>query len=126
MTKPGLLIFNSGSSSIKFAFFEIGSQLKRVIDGKIECVGNALGRFFVKGLNPSDNFSHTVALKDYKEAVVFVLDWLERKISPNLIIAVGHRIMHAGTNYYEAQKISAEIIKELKLGQEVYLVKTSY
>ena len=51
-----ILTINGGSSSIKFAFFEAGDPLKRILSGSIERIGLPQATFRVKGLNQADNF----------------------------------------------------------------------
>ncbi len=38
-TKPRILTINGGSSSIKFALFEAGNSLQRILGGAIERIG---------------------------------------------------------------------------------------
>ena len=54
---PRILTINGGSSSIKFALFESGKSLARILEGEIERMGLPKGNFTVKGLNKADNFS---------------------------------------------------------------------
>ena len=52
-----VLTINGGSSSIKFALFEAGKSLKRILEGGIERIGFPDASLRVKSLNPADNFS---------------------------------------------------------------------
>ena len=54
---PRILTINGGSSSIKFALFEAGDPLLRIMEGEIERIGFPEAAFRVKGLNPADDFS---------------------------------------------------------------------
>lgn len=54
---PHILTINGGSSSIKFALFEAGDSLRRVLEGEIERIGLPDARLWVKGLNAADNLS---------------------------------------------------------------------
>lgn len=49
--KPRILIINSGSSSIKFALFEAGDSLQRILAGQIERIGNMSAKQFNKMVN---------------------------------------------------------------------------
>ncbi len=40
---PRIVTINGGSSSIKFALFEVGSSLQRVLSGAIERIGTPEG-----------------------------------------------------------------------------------
>jgi Acetokinase family len=50
---PRILTINGGSSSIKFALFEAGGSLRRILQGGIERIGLPEANLRVKGLNPS-------------------------------------------------------------------------
>ena len=57
---PRILTINGGSSSIKFALFEAGDPLQRILEGAIERIGLPEATLRVKGLNQADNFSRPV------------------------------------------------------------------
>jgi acetate kinase len=50
---------------------------------------------------------------DYTTAVDTLLDWIEERIGPDALTAVGHRIVHGGPKYCKPQLINAETIEEL-------------
>ena len=54
---PRILTINGGSSSIKFALFEAGDSLRRILEGGIERIGLPEATLRVKGVNQADNFS---------------------------------------------------------------------
>jgi acetate kinase len=64
-------------------------------------------------LNPADNFSQAVAAPDHKAAVDALMEWLEKRGGHDGLTAVGHRIVHGGPKYYEAQRVTAEMVQEL-------------
>ncbi len=54
---PRILTINGGSSSIKFAVFEVADSLNRILGGSIEQIGLRNTTLYVKGVSQSDNFS---------------------------------------------------------------------
>jgi acetate kinase len=66
---PRILTINGGSSSIKFALFEAGNSLQRILEGGIDRIGLPEATFRVKGLNQTDNFSPLVTAPDHTVAV---------------------------------------------------------
>ena len=54
---PRILTINGGSSSIKFALFEAGDPLKRILSGGIERIGLPDATFHVKGFGQVESFS---------------------------------------------------------------------
>lgn len=108
-----ILTVNGGSSSIKFALFEDTEPLRRVLSGHIEGIGQAQGKFAVKGAEASDNVSQDVAARDHTDAVTILMDWVHRRIEHGALAAVGHRVVHGGPKYWEPQRITREMIEEL-------------
>jgi acetate kinase len=112
---PRILTVNGGSSSIKFALFEAGDSLRRVLEGRIERIGLPEASLWVKGLNQADNFSRRVTAPDHTAAVEVLMDWIEERggRDRDALTAVGHRVVHGGPKYSEPQRITAEMVEEL-------------
>jgi acetate kinase len=113
--KPRILTINGGSSSIKFALFEAGDSLRRILEGGIERIGSPEATLRVKGLDGPDNFSRLVTAPDHTAAVDALMDWIEKRSRRNALAAVGHRVVHGGPKYYEPQPITGKMVTELKL-----------
>jgi acetate kinase len=96
---PRILTMNGGSSSIKFALFEAGDSLRRILEGRIERIGLPEATFRVKGLNRADNFSRLVTAPDHTVAVGALMDWIEERTGHDALTAVGHRVVHGGPKY---------------------------
>jgi len=109
-----ILSINGGSSSIKFALFESGETLRRILDGAIERIGLPAPTFSVKGQESAENFSRSVLAPDHTAAVSLLVDWVEGRIESGALTAVGHRVVHGGPKYWEPQIITAEMIEELR------------
>jgi len=109
-----ILTINGGSSSIKFALFEAGESLKRILEGSIERIGQPDASLRVKGLKPADSFSRSVKAPDHTVAVEVLMDWVEKRGDHEVLAAVGHRVVHGGPKYSEPQRITAEMIAELR------------
>lgn len=108
-----VLTVNGGSSSIKIAMFETGGAQRRVLQGKIEGIGQPQGNFAIKGSEPSDTYSRTVGVPDHTAAVDVLMNWAQDRIAHGSLAAVGHRVVHGGPNFWEPQRITAEMIKTL-------------
>ena len=74
-----ILTINGGSSSIKFALFEAGDSLRRILEGGIERIGLPEASLRVKGLNPTDNFSRLVTAPDHTVAVGALMNLIEER-----------------------------------------------
>jgi acetate kinase len=110
---PVILTINGGSSSIKFAMFETGDALRRILSGSIERIGLPQAAFVVKGLHKADNFTRAVTAANHTVAVGLLMDWIEERIRRGELTAVGHRVVHGGPKYSEPQRITPEMVKEL-------------
>src|ERR1039458_7570468 len=108
---PRILTVNGGSSSIKVALFEAGESLRRTLDGSIERIGLPDATFAVKG---SENFSRPLAVPNHTAAVNVLMDWLEERSGRDALTAVGHRVVHGGPKYFKPQRITAEMVEDLR------------
>ena len=111
---PRILTINGGSSSIKFALFEAGDPLRRILEGGIERIGSSEATLRVKGLDRADNFSRLVTAPDHTVAVGVLMDWIEERSGREALSAVGHRVVHGGPKYYQPQRITAKMVEELQ------------
>ena len=108
-----ILTINGGSSSIKFALFEAGDLLKRVLEGGIEQIGLPQSTCVVNGSDKSESFTRSVTAANHTEAVGLLMDWIEKRIQRGELTAVGHRVVHGGPKYSEPQRITPAMVKEL-------------
>ena len=112
--KSHILTVNGGSSSIKFALFEAGDSLHRILQGAIERIGLPEATFRSKGLEQADNFSRSVTAPDHKAAVGVLMDWIENRSGRGELTAAGHRVVHGGPKYIKPQRITADMVEELR------------
>jgi acetate kinase len=111
---PRVLTINGGSSSIKFALFEIGESLRRVLEGGVVGIGQPEVTLQVKGRHEPDNFTRAVTASDHTAAVDALMDGIEERSGGQALAAVGHRVVHGGPKYSEPQRITAEMVAELR------------
>lgn len=110
LANPCILTVNGGSSSIKFAVFNAGEPLQRVMDGSIERIGLADATFTIKS---PEKFSRLLTVPNHTAAVHALMDWLEKR-NDCALIAVGHRVVHGGPKYSRPQRMTAEMIEDLQ------------
>ncbi|MCJ7753071.1 MAG: hypothetical protein MUP13_00760, partial [Thermoanaerobaculales bacterium] len=113
-TNPHILTINGGSSSIKFALFEAGDSLRWILSGGIERIGLPEAVLRVKGVSEEDTLSRPVPAADHNAAVGALMDWIEERSGRNPLTAVGHRVVDGGPKYTEPQRITAEMVEELR------------
>lgn len=112
--QPYLLTINGGSSSIKFARFETGGSLPCVQRGRIEGIGLSQGSFAVSGVDELDIFVQPIVAADYSAAIELLMEWVDKKSDPCGLVAIGHRFVHGGPNFFEPQYITPTMITELR------------
>ena len=107
-----ILTINGGSSSIKFALFEIGEPLRRILDGKVDRVGLSGTNLTFRDAAEESQDSRTIDAHDRGAAVAFLLDWLEAQQGFASAQAVGHRVVH-GMMHTEPERVTPELLDEL-------------
>ena len=112
--KPRILTVNGGSSSIKFSLFEAGEILQRISRGEIERIGQPQARMRVQGVGREDNYARPVTVSTHAAAVGVLMDWIEKRTGHDALTAGGHRVVHGGPKYSEPQRITFEMIEELR------------
>jgi len=110
---PCVLTVNGGSSSIKFALFEVDGTLQRVLTGEIEGIGLSKGSFKINALNQDDDISRQITAPDHTAAVNILMDWIQERFQHGELAAVGHRVVHGGPKYWAPQRITPEMIEAL-------------
>jgi acetate kinase len=107
-----VLALNCGSSSLKFAFFEVGDgRVEVLIDGEAEAIGTPRAKLSAQ---PSGRgaISQNGPLADHAEAARRIFDLLEQSID-TAPTAVGHRIVHGGPSIRHHCVIDADVLKTL-------------
>ncbi|NTV65948.1 MAG: acetate/propionate family kinase, partial [Oscillochloris sp.] len=112
--RPRILTINGGSSSIRFALFEAGDALRRILAGAVERIGMPEASFHAAGARQADSFSHSVTAPDHIAAVDILMDWVGERSAAEPLTAVGHRVVHGGPTYSQPQRITAAMVAELR------------
>lgn len=110
--EESVLTINGGSSSIKFALYQIGSPMQRKLTGKIDRIGSPDTHLTYSHASPNQQGSYNIDAADYASAAHFLLDWLEQQVSFSHIGAVGHRVVH-GMKHIQPELISPALLDEL-------------
>ncbi len=107
-----ILTINGGSSSIKFAIYQVGEPLKRGLYGTIDRIGlSGTNLAFHEG-DGQPQAGHQVAAADHKSAANFLIDWLEQQSGFESVRAVGHRVVH-GMKHTEPEVVTQALLDEL-------------
>jgi acetate kinase len=108
-----ILAINGGSSSIRFALYDLGAPLRRLLAGKVDRVGLSGTTLTVKDASGDRLDSRGIDAIDRTSAVSALLHQLETQPAFASIKAVGHRVVH-GMAHSEAEIITPELLDELR------------
>jgi len=111
-TDSHILCINGGSSSIKFALYQVGQPLKRKLYGGIDRIGVSGTNLTCNGPNGDPMESHSVVASDHKSAANALIDWLQELDEFPSVEALGHRVVH-GMNHTQPEIITQELLVEL-------------
>jgi len=106
-----ILTINAGSSSIKFACYEIQDHPARQLSGKIEHIGLHDTQLVVQNHN-NDRIEQPIQATDFHTATTSLIEWLAKQEWFPKMKAIGHRIVH-GMKNTEPTIIGDCLLKEL-------------
>lgn len=109
-----ILTVNGGSSSIKFALFEDDIHLGRILTGSVDRIGASGSALRVKGTDRADCLVRPVTAPNHTAAVEVLMGWIEERGGRDALDAVGHRVVHGGPKYWEPQRITPNMIEDLR------------
>lgn len=104
-----ILALNAGSSSLKFALFGDGNAAKRRVWGQVERIGGdaSLRLRDHEGLDETRSLESGCNADDALDAVLGALD------AHPPPAAVGHRIVHGGSDFVAPQRIDQDVLERL-------------
>jgi acetate kinase len=106
-----VLVLNAGSSSLKFALIE-GDGLTRRLSGKIDGLPER-PQFKAKGPGIAHDLALPVGLSA-EGALDALFDWLSAHALLAGIRAVGHRVVHGGSEYSAPVRIDGVVLERLE------------
>ncbi len=109
-----ILTINGGSSSLKFALFERTDPAVQLLSGQVDRIGLKDARWIVERTGGDREEERWVDAPDLKAAAGLVIDWLKRTVGFAGIAAIGHRVVHGGSRCHQPERITAELIAELR------------
>ena len=118
MSGDAILVLNAGSSSIKFSLFATQSaELTLVATGQVEGI-YTIPRFIAKdaaGKLASEKQWEPGAKLGHDGALGHIIDWLKATHgADHRLAAVGHRVVHGGTDFAAPVRVDAEVVAELE------------
>jgi acetate kinase len=110
-----ILILNAGSSSIKFALYEVPS-LAPICQAAIEDIGHSAR--LVSGWDGADDLLARIGIPppagDHDALTVWLLKGLRRASAGIEIVAAGHRVVHGGQAYADPVLLVPSVVAALE------------
>ncbi len=128
-----VLTINSGSSSLKYALYDIGQQERLILSGAIGGIGSRTGHFHISGGNDDVSLNQSLKISNHEVAVIKLLRWFKKHDYLKVLDAVGHRVVHGGSEYFLPRPVDSKLIEELHdlipvspdhLPQELKIIRT--
>ncbi|MGE4482052.1 acetate/propionate family kinase [Acidocella sp.] len=95
-----ILTINAGSSSIKFALYELKETLVRTAVGLAENIGQAPHLLIKTGKDVAlEKRWPDHAPLNHEDLLEEVLNWVETHLGDDQLVAAGHRIVHGGKTF---------------------------
>ena len=114
--QQSILTINAGSSSVKFALFELAEHIaeKAAISGQIDGIGTAHVRLVAKDNTGTRIVDQALpAGADHATSFDQLLHWFSSSAKGGKIVAVGHRVVHGGERYSHPVVLSTADLEQL-------------
>jgi len=105
-----VLTINGGSSSIKFAVYQVNEPFSRLLYGTIDRIG--LPDSKLTFTNENGKGTLTIKASDHRSAINVLIDWFEKQIDFSVLVGIGHRVVH-GMHHTSPEIITPELLDEL-------------
>ncbi len=131
-----ILTINGGSSSIKFAIYPYANSERDstpLLVGGIDRIGTS-GALLACADSQGHRFKQLlIRSRDHRGAAKELASFLRAHITPQSLVAVGHRVVHGGTQLRDHTVITKRVVAKLKgsipldlahLPEEIMLIET--
>jgi acetate kinase len=110
-----ILAFNAGSSSIKFAAYEVDvahSKLALICKGVLDRRGEDAG-FVIRGATGRIIEKNNIATGPDSDLTKALMGRIEPLLGDRPLAAVGHRIVHSGPDFSAPVRIDSDVLRKL-------------
>jgi len=109
-----VLALNSGSSSLKFGLYRVGSsRTEMLLSGEAESIGDKKAKFHAQDSRENALLSETVSIPSQREAIIRIGRLLADSKMP-APAAIGHRIVHGGPKLRQHCLIVDPVVRQLE------------
>jgi acetate kinase len=109
-----IFVLNSGSSSLKFGMYYRGaSDEEPLLTGSADGIGHSNGTLHVRSPEGKPLVQREGILESQSDALATVVEAIRKHIHA-APVAVGHRVVHGGPNLLTHQRITPQVLDELR------------
>src|SRR5215467_4943076 len=113
-TGPVILCMNSGSSSLKFALYQLGEATETALaTGAVERIGLPGGSLWLRAETTQARIDKASNFPDQQPAVHSAFVALEKLRLP-VPEAVGHRLVHGGADHSAPERVDRRLLEHLR------------
>jgi acetate kinase len=110
-----VLVLNAGSSSLKFALFRgDASELERTVSGTIDRIGRPQSELSLTVVGQKELQRRSVHAPDHASCFGIVWEAITSAADHVTPAAVAHRIVQGGPRFFEPQRVTSELLGELR------------
>ncbi len=117
-----ILVINSGSSSIKFSFFDAGEQNSlSIFEGEVSGIGGPEAKLAFRDAEGNDLTHQAEGRKARIASTDQAIEFVARAVTgPEVpkIEAIGYRVVHPGAKLRGHQRITEQVLKDLREAAE--------
>jgi acetate kinase len=116
VTESYMLVFNAGSSSLKFEVFAQRPELRSRLRGAIRDIGRAHSVFEIENSDRKQNFSVLTHIEGASLILNKIFDnTSDNPLSIDRVAATGHRVVHGGERFSVPTLVTSEVLDQLRL-----------
>ncbi len=109
-----ILTINGGSSSLKCSLFRVGPPLARVLSCLVDRIGFPEAMLTLTDVASGTSERRPIQAAHHRDSVDPLMAWLEQKVTMTDLVAIGHRVVHGGHRYREPQRLTPDVMSELR------------
>jgi acetate kinase len=108
-----ILTLNAGSSSLKFALFDIANAAVHLsVKGEAEKL-DATPHFMAEDADGESLADESWPGASFDMVIGKILDWATSHLGRDQLLAVGHRMVHGGPDHTQPERVTPELLKAL-------------
>lgn len=115
VTDQAIAVFNSGSSSLKFALYRLASRdpLSCICRGQISGISTN-SHFYVRDAMGVVMLDEQGTISDHAAALKRLLQWIDQQQPSVNIQAAAHRVVHGGISFRAPVLVDKEVLQQLR------------